>query len=392
MKRNILVMDWSNMSFRSLYTSQWSSHSLSYDSDEEISNFVGKLATDICMILRTFDPDKALFAVDAQNPWRKDWLEDQEVGYKGQRERNKSMNWDNIFQAMKDLQGIMEEKGFDFLYKERAEADDMMCLSKETVFKRFPDCNIIIVSSDADIRQLADFNEETSQFCLVFNPISSGKGGHKKLYMTKPCLEWFNTQDKVDIFFSNLNEEKQYLKKCLEHDKKIEVSEIDPNDVVLGKIFCGDSGDNVPSFYEYYDKGKKKKLSETKYKHIKESLCLESVEDLDQKKDVLLKESLEASLKHKVDDIDVASRLDRQKKLVELKSENFPKGLKDYSADVEILLKKPYDGLPMSSIQMAKILDGTKFGGLAKAKRVRAADVFKDLDKYAEKMHIQKLF
>ena len=209
MKKNLLVFDWSNMSFRSLFTSQIFGHASGYDTQEEINSFIAKMATDISMILRTFVPNKVIFAVDASDPWRKDLLASEEVGYKGQREKDKKINWDNIYKGLNEFKDVMISKGFDFAYHNRAEADDLMALSKEAIFTKYPEYNIVIVSSDADIRQLVDFNVSTEQFCCVFNPIGSGKGGKKKLYMNHECSTWFAQKDKVDIFFSNLNSGKE---------------------------------------------------------------------------------------------------------------------------------------------------------------------------------------
>lgn len=392
MKKNLLVFDWSNMSFRSLFTSQIFGHASGYDTQEEINSFIAKMASDISMILRTFVPNKVIFAVDASDPWRKDLLASEEVGYKGQREKDKKINWDNIYKGLNEFKDVMISKGFDFAYHNRAEADDLMALSKEAIFTKYPEYNIVIVSSDADIRQLVDFNVSTEQFCCVFNPIGSGKGGKKKLYMNHECSTWFAQKDKVDIFFSNLNSGKEYVKNALNRDKKIEIVEIDPNEVVLGKIFCGDAGDNVPSFYEFYGpNGKKKKITEKKFKTLCETLCIQDVEDL-LKKEMLLKGSLEQSLKKELNDVNIPARLERQRKLVELNSELFPSDIKDYLLDIIMMIGEPYNGSNLATIKMTDLLAGSKFFAVIEKKKAKAADIFKDIDKYADQLNRIKLF
>lgn len=394
-KKTVLVFDWSNMSFRSLFTSQIFGNASSYNTEEEINSFIAKMATDISLILRTYNPNNVVFAVDAINPWRKDFLEDQEIGYKGQREKDKNMNWDNIYKGLDDFRKVMEEKGFNFAYTERAEADDLMALTKESVFKKYPDMNVVIVSSDADIRQLVEFDPQKEQYCLVFNPIGSGKGGKKKLYMNSECKRWFETKDKVDIFFSNLNPGKEFIKNALNKDKKIEIVEIDPNKVVLEKIFCGDAGDNVPSFYEYYGtNGKKRRISEKKFESLCEQLCIQDVEDL-LNKEFMLKDTIEKIMKKELDDVDCSDRLNRQRHLVELNSELFPENIRNYMADIIIMLSEDYknpNNIRLSSIKMVDILVGSRFFKIIEKKKAKAADIFKDIDKYADQINGIKLF
>ena len=46
---------------------------------------------------------------------------------------------------------------------------------------------------------------------------------------------------------------KSYLMKFIADNRnQMDVEKINGQNVVLSKIFCGDDGDNVPAFYEYY--------------------------------------------------------------------------------------------------------------------------------------------
>ena len=393
MKKNVLVFDWSNMSFRSLFTSQIFGHARSYETKEEVNSFIAKMATDISMILRTFVPHKVIFAVDSSDPWRKDLLSTEEVGYKGQREKDKSINWDNVYSGLQEFRNVLSEKGFEFAYTNRAEADDLMCLCKEMVFKQYPDCNIVIVSSDADIRQLVDFNLEKEQFACVFNPIGTGKGGKKKLYINRDCLEWYSKKDEVDIFFSNMNHGKEFIKTALNRDKKIELVEIDPDQVVLGKIFCGDAGDNVPSFYEYYkSNGKKYKISEKKFENICKELCITDVEDL-MTKEMMIKGVLEKVLKKEINDINVPKRLERQRRLVELNSELFPESIQLYITSIFSMLEYDFHNahINLATVKMTDLLAGSSFFEIVNKRKAKDADIFKDIDKYASQLEPIKL-
>ena len=118
---------------------------------------------------------------------------------KSNREKSDNVNWDNIYKCSDDLQRILQSKGMHVANIERSEADDIMALIKETVYEEYPDYNIIIVSADADIRQLIDFDEVTHQYCVVYNTTGRGKGSKRRMYATDGFLNWVNKEQNVDI-------------------------------------------------------------------------------------------------------------------------------------------------------------------------------------------------
>jgi hypothetical protein len=164
---------------------------------------------------------------------------------------------------------------------DHCEADDIAAMCKESVFENHPDYNIIIVSADADIRQLIDFNEVTNQYCLVYNTTGRGKGSKRHLYATESFKNWLNTTDgensNFDIFFENQDLSKQYIKNILNNNTLIELDVENPNDVVLNKIFCGDDGDCVPSFYTWYKNGKNTRITPSKERKVRELIGINSV-------------------------------------------------------------------------------------------------------------------
>lgn len=372
-----LVLDLSNLFYRSLYSANGFGSFCSYDNQDEINNFIKKLAMDICYVLRIFKPKTVIFAAD-DSPWRKELLKDihdSSLGYKGQRVKNDKMNWDNIFTALNDFTKILSNNGFIVTKIKSAEADDICAMWKE-YFLSINE-SLVIVSSDADIRQLISFENEN--FCLVFNPIGTGKGGSKKLFCNDDFLNWLNSNNEVDIFFSNFDSGKNFFSNLSNLDKKIKIESLNPNSIVLTKIFCGDDGDNIPSFYEYYDNsGKKQRVTPGKCKKILESLNINTTTDLDNVVP-LLKESIETVLKKDINDIDITDRLNRQRKLVELNSELFPDNIR-----IEFNLIKgcytQYKYVDVSNYKLNNLLAGTKYieSGYNKP---RESAIFKDLDK-----------
>ena len=218
MKSNkiLLCLDYSNILFRSLFVNQLYGGMATYDNIEDCRSFIYKFAGDICSIINIFKPTNVVLLTDSQHAWRKDVLPG-ENGYKSNREKSPNINWDNVFKSSDDLKQILKEKVKCHIAEvDRAEADDMAALCKEVVFEKYPDYNIIIVSADADLRQLIDFNKDTNQYCAVYNTTTKGKTGKRYFYVSQEFLDWYNKPDEqCDIFFSNIDNSKQYVKDIL---------------------------------------------------------------------------------------------------------------------------------------------------------------------------------
>src|SRR5574344_971941 len=188
-KKILLVLDWSNLMFRSLYMTQLFGQNINYNNQEDINSFIAKFTTDVLYLLKTFSPNNVILATDSIHAWRKDILNG-DNGYKSNRKKDEYYNWDNIFKASDDLLNIFKSKGITVAKCNHAEADDMTAICKEIIFDNYKDWNIIIVSADADISQLIDFNPETNQYCLVYNTIAN-KNKKRNLYVTQDFLKWY---------------------------------------------------------------------------------------------------------------------------------------------------------------------------------------------------------
>jgi len=376
--KTILCLDWSNILFRSLFINQLYGTKMTYDNIEDCQSFIYKFATDVCSIINIFKPNNVILLTDSQHAWRKDVLPGED-GYKSNRQKQEGVNWDNIFKCSDDLKQLFKNAGCHVAEYEHSEADDMAALCKEVIFEKYHDYNLIIVSADADLRQLIDFDPLTNQYCAVYNTIVKGKTGKRFLYITQEMQDWLDKEDQVDIFFSNVDESKQYIKDIVAQNVKIGIEIENPNEVLLHKIFCGDDGDCVPSFYSWIHNGKSVRITPAKERKIRETLGIKTIYDLLQAKDNL-KPLIESVAKKEVNDININERLQRQRTLVELNSSLFPKDIQSYKDTIDYMIQTTGESV-FTNMKAANILKGTEYENSNKPKALTAS-VFKDMEKY----------
>mgnify|MGYP002515179761 CR=1 FL=1 len=151
-----------------------------------------------------------ILLTDSQHAWRKDVLPGED-GYKSNRQKQEGVNWDNIFKCSDDLKQLFKNAGCHVAEYEHSEADDMAALCKEVIFEKYHDYNLIIVSADADLRQLIDFDPLTNQYCAVYNTTIKSKTGKRYFYVNDDFINWYNTDEQVDIFFNNVEEIQNYV-------------------------------------------------------------------------------------------------------------------------------------------------------------------------------------
>lgn len=376
--KTILCLDWSNILFRSLFINQLYGTKMTYDNIEDCQSFIYKFATDVCSIINIFKPNNVILLTDSQHAWRKDVLPGED-GYKSNRQKQEGVNWDNIFKCSDDLKQLFKNAGCHVAEYEHSEADDMAALCKEVIFEKYHDYNLIIVSADADLRQLIDFDPLTNQYCAVYNTIVKGKTGKRFLYITQEMQNWLDKEDQVDIFFSNVDESKQYIKDIVSQNVKIGIEIENPNEILLHKIFCGDDGDCVPSFYSWIHNGKSVRITPAKERKIRETLGIKTIADLIQAKDNL-KPLIESVAKKEVNDININERLQRQRTLVELNSSLFPKDIQSYKDTIDYMVQSTGETI-FANMKAANILKGSEYENSNKPKALTAS-VFKDMEKY----------
>lgn len=389
MKKTILCIDWSNLLFRALFINRLygAKANMNYNTKEECKSFVYKFAMDVCSIINIFRPQNVILLTDSSHAWRKDVYE----SYKSGRVKTDGVNWDNIYKCSDDLKKCFVNQGCHIAETSHAEADDMAALCKELLYDTDIDANIIIVSADADIRQLISFDKKTKKYCVVYNATTKGATGKRYLYANQDFMDWYNTEDKVDIFFTNVDDNKCYIRDILNSNDKIELEVENPNEILVHKIFCGDDGDNVPSFYDWAHNGKFVRITPGKEKKIREALNISTSDDIISNCDKL-QAVFESVCKREICDIDFNERLVRQRTLVELNSSLFPANIQEYKDSVKYMMDNntlKFNGY----LKASDVLQGTEYEGGDRKASIEA-DIFKDLQRYGlvDNKETNKLF
>lgn len=376
----LLVLDWSNLMFRSLFMNSLYGKVGNYDRIEDMQSFIYKFAIDVCSLINIFKPTNIIIATDAQHPWRKQILPE-EVGYKSNRSKNGNFNWDNIFKCSDDLLHLLTKKGLHVAQVEYGEADDIVAMCTELVKYEYLEYNTVIVSADADLRQLISFDKDTHQYCVVYNTTGKGKGKANKrsIYATKEFIDWVNAEDQADIFFGTVDNKKTYIKNLLKQNTIIQLEETNPDEVLLHKIFCGDDGDCVPSMYHWYVSDKKQRITPSREQKIRNQIGINNVKDLCESIQ-LLPAAMEKVCKKEIDDIDIDERVQRQRVLVELNSKLFPEHIQEYKDTLNWMIKDTPE-YNFWNFKAPDLFQGTKYEN-ANKKKALEAEVFKDMDKY----------
>jgi 5'-3' exonuclease len=389
-KETVLVIDWSNIFFRTLYMHQiigGPKAGENYTRKEDLVSFGHKLCIDVLAIINIFKPDYVVVATDSKGAWRDELLmnADGSTDYKKGREKDPNINWEALYNVSDQIREILRTKvGAIVAYCEHAEADDIVALIKETVWKsqEMP-YNMIVVSADADLRQLLEFDKDSHQFCLVYNTTTRPKSKTRRLYVPNGFMEWLN-DNSTDIFFSNYDPCQQMMKNIIEQNKQIEPFAENPNEIVLSKIFCGDDSDAVPSIYNYYRNGRASRVTPAKYKKICEMLDITDTASLVQQR-VNIPAAIEKVCKIRPDDVDFDERILRQRRLVELDSSLFPKSIADYRETIHYMLEmSPGDVHMKCPFRAQDILKGTDFEGGDKREALEA-EVFRDFERMTGK-------
>ena len=374
----LLIVDWSNIFYRSMFMySMFNPMAGDYTRQEDLQSFGYKLCQDVLAIYNIFRPQHFMLAADGKDAWRKEIIPGE---YKSTRQKDENVDWEALYKVSDEIQEILADKmGAMIATTKHAEADDIIAMTKECVWGKPENTDIIIVSADADLRQLIEFNQQSRQFCIVYNTTTRAKSKTRRLYIPENFQTWLSDNE-VDLFFSNFDPVKNNINQILQNNSMIEPFVENPNEIVLSKIFCGDDSDHVPSSYSWFKGSKAARITPAKYKKITEMLGITNVKTLNENIGNLAA-AVEKVCKVVPNDVDFNERIMRQRRLVELNSELFPEEIREYKETIGCMLKSNVAKVDTSvQIKVADILKGTKYE-TGNQKKTLEASVFKEFEK-----------
>lgn len=214
--------------------------------------------------------DNVIFVADGGS-WRNkievpNFLKKDHVTYKGNREKDKDLDWDKIFAGYDEFIDVLKETGVYVCREQYVEGDDWVAnWSKKLNSKNI---NCLIWSADRDLTQLVKIDPKTKVFTACWN----------KNYMTIESID-HTSDDETDFFFTSpdVTANQTLLENICMKAKKI--NEIHPMDVVIDKIIRGDLGDNVIPVV--YKKGKSTdKLFRVASKELDLNLDITRIDDV----------------------------------------------------------------------------------------------------------------
>lgn len=226
------------------------------------------LAKAISVILNRFAIIDNIILVSDCGSWRKQLIPPKilkNITYKGNRVKNIEYDWDKIFQCLNELNDTCKELNITTCNYNLIEGDDWIWYWSKKLNANGINC--IIWSIDNDLKQLIQYDNNC--FTAWYND-RNGLWLHEKL----------NIQDIDNInFFIN----PIYISPVLENIKiyaKKSINYINPDNILLTKIICGDNSDNIKPVAKFIKNNKIYKITNKDWEIISKELKIYSIQDL----------------------------------------------------------------------------------------------------------------
>ena len=190
--------------------------------------------------------------------------------YKANRQRAEEVDWSYIWKALNSFCNNFQENNITCTQAPGIEGDDWCWFWSRWCNRN--NINTIIWTSDCDLKQLVQCDPVTSRWTAWFND----RAGLvlNKYYDTSSLSE-------VDQFF-NFELEDPQIRGLVENMKQRghAVSYIEPDDIRMDKIICGDAGDNIKAIVRIPNGKRICKVSSKEWNVVRESLNINNLQDL----------------------------------------------------------------------------------------------------------------
>ena len=150
------------------------------------------------------------------------------VGYKETRVHSEDIDWEYVFGKFDKFQNILEQHNITTCREHHIEGDDWAWYWSTTLNKQ--GTNTLIWTKDNDLKQLVN-TDANGCFTVWWNK----ENGLFRKAVDENEMNWF--------FNNEYSENEQIMNNIIKKSSK--VTDINPYDIVIDKIFMGDLGDNV---------------------------------------------------------------------------------------------------------------------------------------------------
>lgn len=245
-------------------------------------NLQDMLARSINNMLHKFPAIDNIVMIADGGSWRKSLTPPAVIEgttYKGNRELNEQYDWHRIFEVLRRLTGQAGHLGITISQGKGVEGDDWAWYWSRYLNERGKSC--IIWTSDQDLKQLVQSSTESNTFTAWYNDQAG-------LWLDK-ALDSPEYEDSLDFFMAPINppipivEDLKKSAGATEHY-------LNPFDIVLEKVLCGDSGDNIKPVAQYKKNGRIFKFSRTDFDWIQEKYHIKDIDELLQKRTKIAEE------------------------------------------------------------------------------------------------------
>lgn len=192
--------------------------------------------------------------------------------YKGNREHDSEYDWDYIFNSLNHLGEQFNKLGITYTHSFDVEGDDWAWYWSRYLNEK--GINVIIWSSDNDLKQLLQL--QNGAFTGWYND----KNG---LFLPESLKE--KPVDDID-FFLNPDVSNPTLERIKYQAQA--VSYVNPDLIVMEKIVCGDSGDNIKPLLRKVQNGRTYGIGQKDWEKIRESLNISNIMDFYSAKDQII--------------------------------------------------------------------------------------------------------
>ena len=312
MNRCTLLVDgnWLMMSRLPSVYNQFRSECPDFIKEAAMENLVESMLSSINVMLNKFTGivDNMIFVADGFS-WRKQLEVPEQLGetrYKGNRVKTEDMDWTYIYKSIDRITEGLKSNNCTVSRSRSAEGDDWMWYWSNRLNDKGINC--IIWTTDNDLKQLLKY--DGTAFTAWYNDFNG-------LYLPETMKE--GPDNDIDFFMQfTQNSTFELLKSSVS-----QVNYIRPELIIMDKIICGDSSDNIKSIVLQEKNGKTYRITEKYWNEYRVEHGIETLEDFFGHEDIIVGDLIKAKKSDKKPE-DVYPVFDYNTRLVWLNESVYP--------------------------------------------------------------------